>query len=343
MFLRAAQFDASKAAERFVAFFAMKSELFGRDKLARDIRMDDLDQDDIACLESGYAQVLSARDRADRAIFVIMPTIRQFRTLENKLRAIYMVLMFALRDAETQKRGIVAIAYNIGRGRTKDRKAVFKNSQLVTALPLRFTAVHYCYDDEQLRTLFVIAMYVFEKAARIRVRFHLGTDMEVIYTLMTFGIPSESLPVMPNGTLRLDAHRDYVQKMRKCSQANWTMERIIVPGKYDVLLGRGKPLQKYSGNLNFHYVIECCHERYEAAAKGDKANLAMEIVKTIHAKGGRFLKQDDAGWSIISDEVAKSKVSHTFRNHRIAARTAYRKAVEMASKNLDLNHPAKKV
>mmetsp|Transcript_8514 Transcript_8514/g.17761 ORF Transcript_8514/g.17761 Transcript_8514/m.17761 type:complete len:477 (-) Transcript_8514:73-1503(-) len=330
MFLRAVQFNTKAAASRFVAYFQMKLELFGRDKLGRDIRVDDLNEDDIGCLESGYAQVLNLRDRADRAVFVLMPMIRKFKTIENKLRAIYMVLMFALKDTDTQKNGVVAIAYNVGSGKTKDRQAVFKNAQLVSALPLRFTGVHYCYDDEKLRGLFYVAMYIFQKAARVRCRFHLGTDMEIIYTLMTFGIPNEALPVSSNGSLRLEGHRDYIRKMRKSDELFDDINRVIVPGKYDVLLGRGKPLQKFSGNLNYHYVIEGYHDRYEAAAKGQKAGIAMEIVKKIHSLGGRFLKQNEAGWAAITDEAAKTKVSHTFRNHRIAALAALKKATAIS-------------
>jgi hypothetical protein len=235
--------------------------------------------------------------------------------------------MLALKDTDTQKNGVVAIPYNVGRGKTKDRQAILKNAQLVTALPLRFTAVHYCYDDEKLRGLFYVAMYAFQKAARIRCRFHLGTDMEIIYTLMTFGIPNETLPVSFNGSLRLENHRDYVRKMRNACKVDDDIDRIIVPGKFDVLLGRGKPLQKYSGNLNYHYVIEGYHDRYEAAPKGVKAGLAMAIVEKINDQGGRFLKQDEAGWTVIANEAAKSKVSHTFRNHRIAARTAMKKSI----------------
>lgn len=245
----------------------------------------------------------------------------------EQLRAIYMVMMFAIRDADTQKNGIVTIAYNVGRGKTNDRQAVFKNAQLISFLPVRLTGIHYCYDDEKLGGLFYVAMYVIQKAARLRCRFHLGTDMEIIYTLMTFGIPNDTLPVSFNGGLRLEAHRDYVRKMKTADDTDDDIDRINVPGKYDVLLGRGKPLQKYSGNLNYHYVIEGYHDRYEAAAKGGKAELAMEIVKRIHTQGGRFLKQDEAGWTVITNEAARSKVSHTFRNHRIAARTARKKAL----------------
>jgi len=326
MFLRADQFDTKAAAARFVSFFETKLDLFGEDKLAKDIRVDDLTEDEVPLLESGYAQILNVRDRAERAVFMLMPTLRKDKSLDNGLRAIYMVTMYALKDEETQKNGIVLIAYNVGKGKTRDRQAMLKSGQLMFSLPIRFAGVHYCYDDEKMKPLFYIAMYAVQKAARLRCRFHCGTDMEIIYNLMTFGIPAEALPVNLNGSLRLEAHRDYVRRMKNADNTDDNIDRIHVPGKYDVLLGRGKPLQKYSGNLNYHYIIETYHDRYEAAAKGVKAELAMEIVKKIKAQGGRFLKQDDAGWTAITDQAAKTKVSHTFRNHRIAARTARKKA-----------------
>ncbi|MGK3735664.1 MAG: hypothetical protein ACI90V_002505, partial [Bacillariaceae sp.] len=262
----------------------------------------------------------------------------------TKLRAIYMVLMFALKDVETQKRGIVAIPYNVGPSHSKDRQAVWKNALLVSVLPLRFTGVHYCYDDEKLRAVFFVAMVVFEKAARIRSRFHLGTEMEIIYTLMTFGIPNEALPVSFSGSLRLDNHQDYIRRMRKEDDESKTssngnvVRRIIVPAQYDVLLGRGKPLQKFSGNINYHYVIEGYHDHYEKASKQEKTELAMTIVDDIRSQGGRFLKQDEGGWVEIPDEAARSKVSHTFRNHRIAARTAIKKEAAAMSDSI-MNDP----
>ncbi len=85
MFLRADQFDTKAAAARFVAFFETKMDLFGEEKLAKDIRMDDLNEDDITCLESGYAQILNARDRAGRAIFMLMPMLRKVKSLESRV------------------------------------------------------------------------------------------------------------------------------------------------------------------------------------------------------------------------------------------------------------------
>lgn len=151
--------------------------------------------------------------------------------------------------------------------------------------------------------------------------------MECIYNLMTFGIPAEILPVTVNGEYRLDHHQDYVRRLREygCSKDN--IKRVIVPGNFDVLLGRGKPLQKHSGNLRYHHIIESYHGQYEAAQKLEKTNLSKLIVKKMQDSGGRFLKQDDVGWVEIDDDAARYKVSHTFRNHRIAARTQEKKKI----------------
>lgn len=85
MFLRAVRFRPNDAAQRLVAFFQMKYELFPQAALARDVRLSDLDEDDMRTLTSGYVQVCDSRDRAGRAIFTIMPMIRKNKTGENKV------------------------------------------------------------------------------------------------------------------------------------------------------------------------------------------------------------------------------------------------------------------
>lgn len=85
MFLRADSFDIKAAADRIVQFFETKLDLFGPDKLAKHITCEDLDEDDLNCLDSGYAQILSGRDRAGRAIFCLMPMIKNYKTLQNRV------------------------------------------------------------------------------------------------------------------------------------------------------------------------------------------------------------------------------------------------------------------
>jgi hypothetical protein len=85
MFLRADRFHIKAAAARFLLFFQGKLELFGPDKIGRDILYSDLTEDDKACLHSGYSQVLNGRDRSGRAILCLLPMIRTYQTLENRV------------------------------------------------------------------------------------------------------------------------------------------------------------------------------------------------------------------------------------------------------------------
>lgn len=94
MFLRADSFNVNTAARRMIAFFEAKLELFGTSKLAKHITYDDLERNDIECLESGYAQILSGRDRAGRVVFCLMPMIRKYRSLQNRVSVV--ILMHSL-------------------------------------------------------------------------------------------------------------------------------------------------------------------------------------------------------------------------------------------------------
>ena len=57
MFLRADEFDAKKAAVRMSAFFSEKLDLFGSEKLVKDITLNDLNDDDMESLACGCIQV----------------------------------------------------------------------------------------------------------------------------------------------------------------------------------------------------------------------------------------------------------------------------------------------
>jgi hypothetical protein len=85
-FLRAESFDSQRAADRLVRFFESKLELFGEDKLAKDITSKDLDQEDRAHLEKGQMQVLPLRDRAGRVVVTWNAIKRGQSSLKNRVR-----------------------------------------------------------------------------------------------------------------------------------------------------------------------------------------------------------------------------------------------------------------
>jgi hypothetical protein len=94
---------------------------------------------------------------------------------------------------------------------------------------------------------------------------------------------------------------------------------IETPGRFDVLLGRGKMNSRYPGNERLQTLLNMQIVRYNAAtSRNEKTAITQEIVQSIQTAGdrpGRFLKfdKDANGWVEIDDAVARIKVSHAIR------------------------------
>jgi hypothetical protein len=86
MFLRASSFDVNAAAAQMARFFDEKLELFGAEKLTKDIEWSDLDDDDIEVVETGWFQVLPEKDRSGRIIACSFPRLQSFRTARSMVR-----------------------------------------------------------------------------------------------------------------------------------------------------------------------------------------------------------------------------------------------------------------
>jgi hypothetical protein len=86
MFLRAASYDVKVAAAQMVLFFDEKLEMFGIDKLTKDIEWSDLDEDDIETIESGWFQLLPEKDRSGRRVICCFTRLQRFRTAQNMVR-----------------------------------------------------------------------------------------------------------------------------------------------------------------------------------------------------------------------------------------------------------------
>jgi hypothetical protein len=148
--------------------------------------------------------------------------------------------------------------------------------------------------------------------------FSSGTSKDVLFKLLTFGIPDNVLPITADGEPKVKYHRSWLKSRRRQeeTQADAEKEIIVVPRRLDILLGRGKPIQEHFGNLRYHALLDYYQNAYERAMKFDKCQISRRIVQTVHANNGRFLKQEGAGWSLVDDHVARDKVSHAFRTRR---------------------------
>jgi hypothetical protein len=86
LFLRATEGDAKRAAKRITKHFKTKLDLFGDDKLVKDIEISDLDEYDMEALNSGGFQVLSRSDLAGRSILFGRYTCMRYRETKNMVR-----------------------------------------------------------------------------------------------------------------------------------------------------------------------------------------------------------------------------------------------------------------
>uniref|UniRef100_A0A7R9ZKZ3 DUF6824 domain-containing protein n=1 Tax=Craspedostauros australis TaxID=1486917 RepID=A0A7R9ZKZ3_9STRA len=145
-----------------------------------------------------------------------------------------------------------------------------------------------------------------------------GTHQECLYSLMTFGIPYDALPINTDGEWRRTSFLKWAQRRYKKEQnIEKYKDAVELPSRSDVLLGRGKPNQAHAGNKYLHDVIASKYEQYDMSSRREKTKIATDLVQSIKDASGRFLKRDENDiWMEVDDHTAREKVCHGFRRKR---------------------------
>jgi hypothetical protein len=110
------------------------------------------------------------------------------------MRTLYYMLMTASEEEETQKKGMVAIVLNIGKHREPPNSAPTRSSrkiaELLSFLPCRFCALHFCVDDPAASTQWIsMVMVVLGSSVRARFRIHQGELRECQWLQNTINYP----------------------------------------------------------------------------------------------------------------------------------------------------------
>lgn len=163
-----------------------------------------------------------------------------------------------------------------------------------------------------------------------------GTNQEIRYKLMTFGIPTDILPIDDDGTILLNNHKEWIEQRVELEKMDRTTNEqqityISTPGPFDILLGRGKAAMKHPGNIRYKFLIEEHEDRYENTPKANKTLIAEEILQTLKGSDdhGRFLKLEKGrGWMEVDDVAAREKISMSFRDRRQQSRREQSKQPE---------------
>eukprot|EP00980_Cylindrotheca_fusiformis_P026627 scaffold16689_cov107-Cylindrotheca_fusiformis.AAC.2 len=335
MFLRSENFNVKAAATRMIAFFRHKLSLFGPERLCKEtIGQSDLDSEDMKCATAGYVQLLPHRDHVGRAQFLYFPHFAQWATRDNavsvvgpmdvEVRSLYYWCMAALRDEETQKKGVVLIVHCVGNDgsnpKEKDPLVAWKCMQLMRkVLPIKIIGHHICSRPSSgLHFFFSHVTKFFDSAGIARTRFHEGTFEEIDQKLAGFGINGVNLAISSEGDLKLDRHKAMLRSL-KCleAQTSSTDVFVILPTHTDVLLGRGKPIQNHPGNIRLSLIVESLLQDYDGFVKRrEKTQLAAETVDRMKRAGVRFLTRCNEGWTIAPVKLTRERVSSTFRTVR---------------------------
>ncbi|CAJ1969510.1 unnamed protein product [Cylindrotheca closterium] len=324
MFLRGNRYDAKASAKQMLTFFEWKEQLFGREKLVKDITMDDLDEDDRACMRAGYVQI-PGKDRSNRTILLHLPGLRSFKTLMNELRSRYYIWMTILKSEECQLRGAVVLVYAVGC--LKDQKegvGYMENARLFLALPLHQAAIHVFTDNSAEYIMGNGIIRMFSSKIRARFRIHYGSHMECQYLLPSYGISPKLLP-LKTITLQVNMHQHHrwcesclLNDTSDCPDLGTSQTTMTKYNDDDVLYVAGKKSNN-AGNERLRVLVADLSQKYDTGTTEKKRTIVEGMIGEIHKTGGRFLKQNpgsDSDWIEIPVDEARLKITQMFRNHR---------------------------
>ena len=85
--------------------------------------------------------------------------------------------------------------------------------------------------------------------------------------------------------------------------------------------------------MRLHKLVDFHREKYLQSKRFDKCVIAKQIVRVIKETSGRFLKRAGDGldyWVVVSDEVAREKVSHALRSKVRMGKSPSASAMSMA-------------
>jgi len=246
-FLRSELFDVKKAAARMVKYLDLVCEAYGEYALIRPFRLSDLTREEMSFLRGGDYQLLPYRDRSGRRILCIVTNNRDDIPAKTRLKVLIYLWVVAADDVESQRNGMIVISYS-GPKITTDESGHWVNSKkhkkfhqsrvkthviVVSAVPMRVTAVHFCLP---LSTLVQVFTQIYKMAMgpwSSRVKFHMGESIELRYQLKGYGIPVELIPATDTGNVKQQNLKQWI-KLREYVEMNpHSLRRVSLSSNSD--------------------------------------------------------------------------------------------------------------
>jgi len=285
-FLRVEFFDVSKAIVRFCKCLDMMVELFGDVGLLRQIFISDLTKRERKLLKEGEMQFSPSRDSLGRRTMFFLGNVGGgYTPWERDRVGLYMIYQILAEDVTTQQNGLVTVhlmsegIIDVLGGENKPRMSrLFRN--IFESLPLRFSAIHFCFPNEFIsRLLKPLMILLVGNTGRKVLRIHSGTAIECKYSLSSFGIRQEDFPTTYSGTIKKRQHMrwlkfratmdEYIKQQCKensggdyryfygpVQYATQPFPRIYCPEINCVLFHKNGVAREFPGNIKFRAFLD---------------------------------------------------------------------------------------
>mmetsp|Transcript_35768 Transcript_35768/g.86530 ORF Transcript_35768/g.86530 Transcript_35768/m.86530 type:complete len:483 (+) Transcript_35768:75-1523(+) len=214
-FLRANMHNVGKSVRHMMKFLKYKAQYFGQDKLARDITLADLNEEDMELMLSGLFHIQEGRDRMGRVVFYMLSGMMGRFRPEAMFRIPYYIHYNLLASLpEVQKKGLVDVCFDSPQPEEKvsmpKRDILSDLTDAFYSIPVRSSASHLCFlkapktNPVLHNALVAMSVSTMSSYFRVRTRIHYGTNMELQYRLQSCGIPIDACPLDMDGNIRKD-------------------------------------------------------------------------------------------------------------------------------------------
>lgn len=142
-----------------------------------------------------------------------------------------------MKDEEAQRKGIVGIMWNFGVNAMREPISLVAHLHKIrSGIPKKIVGFHYCFNDAALKPFITGLQMFLSKEIRTRFRSHFGDRDMIEFELQTFGIPTNEHPLLQNGALSLEWHRQWLDVRRTQEESENSRDGAILPRRFDVLV-----------------------------------------------------------------------------------------------------------
>mmetsp|Transcript_22001 Transcript_22001/g.54366 ORF Transcript_22001/g.54366 Transcript_22001/m.54366 type:complete len:494 (-) Transcript_22001:1258-2739(-) len=224
-FLRANVHNVGKSVRQMLSFLQYKAKYFGKDKVAREITLDDLNEEDKRLLWSGLYHIQEERDRTGRTIIHWFGSLLGRFRAENVIRVTYIVwINIMLPDPVVQMKGLASVYHNTSRTGEEfvmpGMDFVLTVTNVTNSFPIRYSVMHFCLQSGEgnlvlNNSLLGSVLTDLPLYTKVRSRIHVGSIIELQYELRSHGIPMDTFPVDINGNIRENVLNAWLYKYQR--------------------------------------------------------------------------------------------------------------------------------